>query len=52
MESRAMSLITIALVGRLNEPLYFFCKEDVSESLHQQLIAQSALDVIEERRRR
>jgi hypothetical protein len=47
-----MSLVTIALIGKENDPLYFYCKEDVSEYLHQQMIAYSALDVVEERKRR
>jgi len=47
-----MSLVTIALIGKWNDPLYFYCKEDVSEYLHQQMIDLSALDVVEERKKR
>ncbi len=47
-----MALLCVALVGKWNEPLYFFCKEEASEYLHLQMIAHSALDVIEERKKR
>eukprot|EP01039_Chlorochromonas_danica_P005938 gene5938-6537_t len=47
-----MSLVTIALIGKSNDPLYFYCKENASEYLHQQMIAFSALDVVEERKKR
>lgn len=47
-----MSLLCVALVGKANEPLYFFCKEEASESLHLQMIAHSALDIMEEKKRK
>ncbi len=47
-----MSILLVALVGKLNEPLYIYCKEEASENLHLQLIAHSALDVIEEKKKK
>ena len=47
-----MSIVSLALIGKQNEPLYFYCKEDATEYINLQMIAHSALDVIEERKRR
>jgi hypothetical protein len=47
-----MSIVCIALIGKQNEPLYFYCKEDSSEFIHLQMIAHSALDVIEEKKKK
>jgi hypothetical protein len=45
-----MSILSIALVGKFNEPLYFFCKDvNPTENLHLQLVTNSALDLIEEK---
>jgi hypothetical protein len=47
-----MSIVCLALIGKQNEPLYFYCKEDSSEFVHLQMIAHSALDVVEERKKK
>lgn len=47
-----MTIFCVALVGKNNEPLYYFSKEDTAESLHLQMIVHSCLDVIEERRKK
>lgn len=48
-----MSILSVALIGKQNEPLYFYCKDvETSENLHLQMIAHSALDVIEEKKKR
>jgi hypothetical protein len=47
-----MSIYCVAYIGKFNEPLYFFSKEDTSEYLHLQMIVHSCLDVVEERKKR
>lgn len=48
-----MSILSVALIGKQNEPLYFYCKDvETSENLHLQMIAYSALDVVEEKRKK
>lgn len=47
-----MSIFCVAYVGKFNEPLYFYSKEDTSETLHLQMIVHSCLDVVEERKKR
>jgi hypothetical protein len=48
-----MSILSVALIGKQNEPLYFYCKDiETSENLHLQMIAHSALDVVEEKRKK
>lgn len=47
-----MSIVALALIGKANEPLYFFSKEDNSLNIHLQMIAHSGLDVIEERKKK
>jgi hypothetical protein len=50
MESRR--LVAVAFLGKLNEPLYFHCDEEYSESLHIQMLIHSSLDIVEEKRKR
>lgn len=50
--SYSMSVHCVAYVGKFNEPLYFYSKEDTSENLHLQMIVHSCLDVVEERKKR
>lgn len=47
-----MSIVCIAYIGKYNEPLYFYCKEDAMDLIHLQMIAHSALDIIEEKKRK
>jgi spore maturation protein CgeB len=47
-----MAVHCVAYMGKFNEPLYFYSKEDISESVHLQMIAHSCLDVVEERKKR
>lgn len=47
-----MALYCVAYVGKFNEPLYFYSKEEASETLHFQMIVHSCLDVVEERKKR
>lgn len=47
-----MSLLCAVLIGKWNEPLYLYCKEEANESLHLQMIAYSALDVIEDKKKK
>ena len=47
-----MSVYCVAYVGKFNEPLYFYSKEETSENLHLQMIVHSCLDVVEERKKR
>ncbi len=47
-----MSISCVAYIGRYNEPLYFFSTEETVESLHLQMIVQSSLDVMEERKKK
>lgn len=47
-----MSVFCVAYVGKFNEPLYFYSKEDTSENLHLQMIVHSCLDIVEERKKR
>jgi hypothetical protein len=47
-----MSIVCIALIGKQNEPLYFYCKEDGSEYFNMQMISHSSIDVLEERKKR
>jgi hypothetical protein len=47
-----MAVNCVAYMGKFNEPLFFYSKEDISESVHLQMIAHSCLDVVEERKKR
>lgn len=47
-----MAIYCVAFVGKFNEPLYFFSKEESSSTLHLQMIVHSCLDVVEERKKR
>ena len=47
-----MAVYCVAYIGKFNEPLYFYSKEDAAESLHLQMIVHSCLDVVEERKKR
>lgn len=47
-----MTIFSVAFVGKSNEPLYFYSKEETSEYLHLQMIVHSCLDVIEEKKKR
>jgi hypothetical protein len=51
-KNNTMSIYCVAYIGKFNEPLYFFSKEDISEYLHLQMIVHSCLDVVEERKKR
>lgn len=50
--SVSMAMYCVAYVGKFNEPLYFYSKEEASETLHFQMIVHSCLDVVEERKKR
>eukprot|EP01038_Epipyxis_sp_PR26KG_P009684 gene9684-13037_t len=47
-----MTIFCVAFVGKYNEPLYFYSKEETAEYLHLQMIVHSCLDVVEERKKR
>lgn len=47
-----MTIFCVAYVGKANEPLYYYCKEDTSEYLHLQMIVHGCLDIVEERKKR
>jgi hypothetical protein len=47
-----MTIYCVAYVGKNNEPLHFYSKEDTSEYMHLQMIVHSSLDIVEERRKR
>ena len=47
-----MTISCVAFIGKMNDPLYFYSQEDTAESLHLQMIVQSSLDVMEERRKK
>jgi hypothetical protein len=45
-----MTVSFIAFIGKQNEPIFSFTpEEDAAEALHLQMIAHSALDIVEER---
>lgn len=46
--------VAIAFVGKQNEPLFFLAPEeaDVNDSLHLQMIVHSALDVVDEKKKK
>jgi len=45
--------IAIAFVSKHNQPLFFFApEEDMNDSLHLQMIVHSALDVVDEKRKK
>mmetsp|Transcript_4645 Transcript_4645/g.7584 ORF Transcript_4645/g.7584 Transcript_4645/m.7584 type:complete len:155 (-) Transcript_4645:135-599(-) len=47
-----MTVYCVAFIGKFNEPLYFYSKEETSEYLRLQMIVHSCLDVIEERKKK
>lgn len=47
-----MAVYCVAYIGKFNEPLYFYSKEEASETLHFQMILHSCLDIVEERKKR
>jgi hypothetical protein len=50
--AHAMTVFCVAFVGKFNEPLYFYSKEETAEFLNLQMIVHSCLDMVEERKKR
>ncbi len=44
-----MPINLVCFVGKCNEPLFYYTNEDQTESLNLQMIANSSLDIMEER---
>jgi hypothetical protein len=45
-------IIAVSILGKMNEPLFFYSEEDYEESLHLQMVLHSSLDSIDEKRRK
>lgn len=52
MDAIFKKIVSVAIVGRYNDLLFFYSDEDNTESINLQMITNSALDVIDEKKHR